>query len=105
MGGYLGNILTIHTELPWATNRSRGNEVARVYGGKGEWRIGIIKDNAPNYLKKLEGKEFEGKPVLETAVRREAFLHLARQLLRDYLLAEEKERETLRLGLDALGKK
>ena len=43
--------------------------------------------DAPEYVKKLEGEEFDSSHKLKLAVRHEAFLYEARRLLREELKA------------------
>lgn len=64
--------------------RQSGNSPAEIVN---------LANNAPVYLKPLEGESFPSKPVLLNAVRRESFRHKAKELLKDYLSAEIKQLE------------
>lgn len=83
---YVDGRLIIFTDPPPWGNRKRGKHVGQAREvGYMDWRIESLKDNAPDYLKPLVGKSFDGMNLLNDAVRRAAFVAEFKRGIKEFI--------------------
>ena len=83
---YTDGRLMIFPKLPSWGNRKRGRHVGQARKvGYMDWQIESLNDDAPDYLKPLVGKSFDGMNLLKSAVRRAAFVAEFKRGIKEFI--------------------